>query len=178
MDDHHKAFPVLKTERLTLKQLCDNDKEAIFLLRSNEQVNKYIDRPQQQSVDEATAFINKINMAIEQNQSVYWAIFFQDKAELVGTICLWNFTDDHQTADLGYELIPTFQRLGIMNEAIIAVLQFAFEKIDLKTIVAYVHKDNNSSTKLLEKNGFKWEVDKIDEENLNNLIYSLRHEKK
>ena len=178
MNNEYKSFPILKTERLVLKQLCENDKAAIFLLRSDERVNKYIDRPQQQSIDEALAFINKINMAIEQNQSVYWAISLKNNAELIGTICLWNFSADHQTAELGYELSPTFQGQGIMNEAIEAVLKYAFEIIELESIVAYTHKDNSSSIKLLEKNGFKWEVDKIDEENSSNLIYSLRYEKK
>lgn len=178
MNNEYKSFPILKTERLVLKQLCENDKAAIFLLRSDERVNKYIDRPQQQSIDEALAFINKINMAIEQNQSVYWAISLKNNAELIGTICLWNFSANHLTAELGYELSPTFQGQGIMNEAIEAVLKYAFEIIELESIVAYTHKDNSSSIKLLEKNGFKWEVDKIDEENSSNLIYSSRYEKK
>ena len=171
-------FPILKTERLTLRQLLDNDNTAIFLLRSDERVNKYIDRPQQHTIDEALAFINKINMAIEQNQSVYWAISLKNIAELIGTICLWNFSANHLTAELGYELSPIFQGQGIMNEAIEAVLKYAFEIIELESIVACTHKDNSSSIKLLEKNGFKWEVDKIDEENSYNLFYSLRYEKK
>ena len=170
-------FPILKTERLVLRQLLNSDNTAIFLLRSDERVNQYIDRPQQHNIDEATAFINKINMGIEQNQSVYWAISLKNNAELIGAICLWNFSLNHLTAELGYELIPTFQGQGIMNEAINSVIQYAFEKIDLETIVAYTHKDNKSSIKLLEKNGFIWEADKIDEDNLSNLIYSLKHER-
>lgn len=167
------TFPILATQRLILRQLSDDDKVAIFLLRSDERVNKYVDRPLQHHIDEATAFINKINKSIEQSESVYWAISLQDNAELVGTICLWNFSADHQTAELGYELSPIFQGQGIMNEAIKAVLEYAFEIIELESIVAYPHKDNKSSIKLLENNGFVWEVDKIDEENSSHLIYSL-----
>ncbi len=167
-----KPFPILKTERLVLRQLSENDSTAIFLLRSDEEVNKFLDRPKAQSLDEAAAFINKINKAIERNESVYWAISLQNSAELIGSICLWNFSNDPLTAELGYELIPNFQGQGIMNEAIKAVLQYAFEIIELKTIVAYTYKDNKNSIKLLEKNGFKWEIDKIDEDRLNNLIYS------
>ena len=171
------SFPILKTQRLTLRQLVDNDNTAIFSLRSDDQINKYIGRPQQHIIDEASAFINKINRMIEQNQSVYWAISLNNNTELIGTICLWNFSEDHLTAELGYELIPRFQGQGIMNEAIHSVIEYAFEKIDLETIVAYPHKDNKSSIKLLEKNGFIWEADKIDEDNLSNLIYSLKRER-
>ena len=172
MKDKYKPFPILKTERLVLRQLTQHDKLAIFTLRSDAQVNKYLYRPQPHHVDEVIEFINKINKAIEQNKSFYWAISLKNSDELIGTICLWNFSDDHQTAELGYELMPNFQGQGIMNEAIKAVLQYAFEIIELKIIVACPHKDNKNSIKLLEKNGFKWENDKIDEDNLNNLIYS------
>ena len=167
-----KPFPILKTERLVLRQLTQYDKSAIFKLRSDARVNKYLDRSQPHHLDEVIAFINKINKGIERNESVYWAISLQNSDELIGTICLWNFSNDQLTAELGYELNPNFQRQGFMNEAIKHVIQYAFEIIGIKVIDAYTHKDNESSIKTLVKNGFTWQVDKIDEDNLNILIYS------
>ncbi len=167
-----KLFPIIQTERLLLRKLTELDKVAIFKLRSDARVNKYLDRPLPLNMDEATAFINKINNSIEQNDCFYWAISLQNNAELIGTICLWNFSDDQLNAELGYELSPNFHGQGIMNEAIKQVIQYAFEIIGLKLIDAYPHKDNESSIKLLKKNGFTWQADKIDEDNLNYIIYS------
>jgi len=35
-------FPILRTERLTLRQLEINDEQEIFTLRSDSEINKYL----------------------------------------------------------------------------------------------------------------------------------------
>ena len=52
-DRNFKPFPVLKTERLTLRKLASTDDNEIFALRSNENVNKYLDRKPSKSIDDA-----------------------------------------------------------------------------------------------------------------------------
>jgi ribosomal-protein-alanine N-acetyltransferase len=54
-------FPILKTERLTLRQLVINDEQEIFTLRSDSEINKYLDRQMSDTIDDARNFINKIN---------------------------------------------------------------------------------------------------------------------
>jgi ribosomal-protein-alanine N-acetyltransferase len=49
-------FPVIKTERLTLRQLSVNDDKEIFALRSDKQVNKYLDREPSNSIEDARKF--------------------------------------------------------------------------------------------------------------------------
>jgi ribosomal-protein-alanine N-acetyltransferase len=166
-------FPVLSTERLTLRQLTDADDLAIFALRSDDIVNRYIDRPKQTSIDEVKAFILKINNGIKQNKWIYWAICLKDKPNLIGTICLWNFSNDKTNAEIGYELNPEFQGQGLMNEALRSIINYGIQTIGLQKIDAYTHKENDSSTRLLVMNNFKLDRDRKDEENINNIIYSL-----
>ena len=120
-------FPVLRTERLKLRQLRSSDDNEIFALRSNEAVNKYLDRKPGKSIDDAKNFIQAINENIQRNDSVYWAITFNDTDKLIGTICLFNFCNDNSKAEIGYELLPDFQGKGIMQEAVSEVIHFAFQ---------------------------------------------------
>jgi ribosomal-protein-alanine N-acetyltransferase len=166
-------FPILKTERLTLRQLTETDVKAIYTLRSNESVNRYIKRSRQVTLDEAKTFINKINVGINQHSWIYWAICLKDTTDLVGTICLWNFSDDKTMAELGYELDPTYQGQGYLNEALKSVVLYAFVTIGLTSIEAYTHRENLSSTRLLEKNKFRLDPTKVDEGNTNNIVYRL-----
>jgi [ribosomal protein S5]-alanine N-acetyltransferase len=166
-------FPTLTTERLTLRQLTDEDDKEIFFLRSDKTVNQYITRPIPSGMDDARAFIQKINNAIAQNNSIYWAICLHDKPILVGTICLWNFSDDNSIAELGYELIPASQGQGIMNEALKRIIIYAFETLKIEKLEAFTHKDNISSTQLLVKNNFKREPGRVDEENIDIVVYFL-----
>ena len=101
-------FPVLKTERLTLRQLVSSDANEIFALRSNDNVNKYLDRKPAKSIDDAKTFIETINKNIQRNDSIYWAITLTGTNKLIGTICLFNLSDDNFKAEIGYELLTDF----------------------------------------------------------------------
>lgn len=147
-------FPVLKTERLTLRQLSVNDEQAIFILRSDAEINKYLDRKRAETHDDARLFIHTVNDYVQKNASLYWAITFKGKSELLGTICLYGFSDERVQCEIGYELLPEFQRQGIMQEAADAVVDYAFNTIGVKRLEAFFHRDNQRSAKLLEKLSF------------------------
>ena len=148
-------FPVLKTQRLTLRQLISSDDKEIFALRSNDNVNKYLDRKPCKSIDEAKDFIRAINENIQKNDSAYWAITLNGTDKLIGTICLFDFSSDILKAEIGYELLPAFQRKGIMQEATSKVIEYGMQHIGLHSIEAYTHAENQSSIRLLEKLHFK-----------------------
>ena len=144
-------FPILTTERLTLRQLLINDEQEIFTLRSDSEINKYLDRQISNTIDDARNFIDKIT----KNNSLYWAITLSDKNILVGTICLFGFSDENDKCEIGYELLTNFQGQGIMKEASEKVIDYAFNTIKVKKIEAFLHRDNQSSIKLLEKLSFR-----------------------
>jgi len=154
-------FPVLKTERLTLRQLSVNDDKEIFALRSDKQVNKYLDRDPCNTIEDARKFIHKIAEVVKQNEGIYWAITLTNNDKLVGTICLFNFSNENDQAEIGYELLPAFQGQGIMQEATSRVIAFGLDVLGLKTIEAYTHLENENSSNLLKKFNFK-KQEKID----------------
>ena len=147
-------FPELKTERLLLRQLKETDANAIFLIRSNEAVNKYIDRPKTSTIEEASLFIQKINDGFQQHNLLYWAICLKPSNTLIGTICLWNIETENQVAEIGYELNPAFWKSAFMQEAITKIIDFCFSKMNLSLIKAVTRKDNVDSIRLLQKNNF------------------------
>lgn len=176
-----KPFPILKSKRLVLRQLNEEDANEIFILRSDERVNKYIDRPATSSLDKVIEFINKINIGISKNEAIYWVITLNTNPEdkLVGTICLWNIDKENYTAEIGYELIPEFQGIGIMQEAVKEVIEFGFQNMHLEVIHAFTHPENEKSTKLLERFNFKRDIDlenkiRDKEETFTDIIYSLK----
>ena len=166
------SFPVLKTERLTLRKLSINDDIAIFALRSDKQVNKYLDRQPADTIEDARKFIDKITEVVRQNESLYWAITMGDDDKLIGTICLFNFQAGEQI-EIGYELLPAFQLQGIMQEALSKVIAYAFDVLKLKSIEAHTHLENKSSTKLLEKHHFRKQENINDDSNNIFVTYKL-----
>lgn len=149
------SFPILTTERLTLRQPVINDDQEIFTLRSDSEINKYLDRQISNTIDDARNFINKVNENSNKGESLYWAITLSDKNILVGTICLFGFSEENYKCEIGYELLTNFQGQGIMKEAVEKVIDYAFNTIKVQKIEAFFHRDNQSSVKLLEKFSFR-----------------------
>ncbi|MFT4801608.1 MAG: ribosomal-protein-alanine N-acetyltransferase [Flavobacteriaceae bacterium] len=168
------SFSTLTSERLILRNVLNSDALDILNLRSNELVTQYIDRPKMKSEKEALKFIFDRKKDNAENKLFYWGITLKSNKKLIGTICLWNISDDRKYAEIGYNLIPEYHHKGYMNEAIINVLEFGFKEINFKTIEAFTSFKNNSSIKLLEKNNFKLQKDRRDEGFPNNRIYTLK----
>lgn len=140
----------IDTERLHLRELQEKDAEQIFFLRSDPGILKYIDIQPATTVDDALAFIKKIL----DNAATYWCISLKGTDELIGTICIWNINAEHFRAEIGFAMHPAHQGRGLMAEAIEAVCNYAFTKMQLHSLEGRVHSENIASMKTMEKNGF------------------------
>ncbi len=147
-------FPILTTDRLTLRQLSIDDQQSIFALRSDAEINKYLGRQPSKTIEDAIGFINMINDNIKKNNSIYWAITLTQTKTFVGTICLFDFSSENKRCEIGYELMTKFQGRGIMKEATKKIIDYAFQVLKFQEIVAFTHNANHNSTKLLMKFNF------------------------
>lgn len=148
------TFPILTTERLTLRQLSPDDQQDIFALRSDPEINKFLNRPPCRTNEDAINFIKKVNDNIEKGGTYYWAITLTATKALAGTICLFDLSRENNSCETGYELLAKFQGRGIMKEAVQAVTDFVFLTLKLKKILAFTHTGNQHSTNLLLKFNF------------------------
>ena len=111
-------FPYLTTERLQLRPLSIDDAQEIYLLRSDEKHNEFIYRPRATSLDDAKAFINKIGKLLSEGISYFWVVSFKNGAELIGTLTLWNFDKERNTAEIGPVTITKIENKGRQNRRI------------------------------------------------------------
>lgn len=165
-------FPIIHTERLWLRELISEDAKAVFELRSNPEVKKYIQRNGPHSIEEGKNFIDRVRCDFELSKCVQWAICLEGSEVIIGSICLWNISLEASTAELGYELFPKFQRNGFMSEAAAVVTQFGFSSLGLKRQEAYTHFKNKSSIRMLTNLGFVLDPSRKDQDNPNNAVYT------
>lgn len=162
---------MLNTDRLILRIPTEKDGPEIFFLRSDPEVNKRVIRSQPKNLEEACSWIRARLEEIQQGKLYYWSITVKGNPKMIGSICLWNFSEDKKQAEVGYDLHPDFHRKGIMDEALKAVLSFGFGKLNLAQVEAYTQRDNEASKKLLLRNDFVLQEDRVDDGNPMNLIY-------
>ena len=142
---------LLITNRLHLRQLRESDNLQLAALRSDAQVNTYLERKSSCTIEEANAFIAARNSDIANGSAFYWAICLKNSPDLIGTICLFSFNNAQATAEIGYELLPDFQGQGFMHEALQAVIAFGYDALNLQKIVAYISANNQKSINAIQK---------------------------
>jgi ribosomal-protein-alanine N-acetyltransferase len=173
MDFNFTTFPILETERLTLRELNLNDAKVIFGLRTNKEVNEFIDRKRLNNLSESRAFVDLITNLAATNKGLFWVLESKNNQQLIGTIGLRNFEDEENYAEISYELDPSYHQRGFMSEAFEAILKFGFENLELKTIEAFTHQKNTASIALLKKQQFVLDPERRDEGFENNRSYRI-----
>jgi ribosomal-protein-alanine N-acetyltransferase len=147
-------FPLLETPRLKLRKLAETDVKEVFLLRSDMEVMKYIPRPLALSLQDALDHMEKLAQSLAANESINWAISRKGKDQLIGTIGLFNLQLENFRAEIGYMLLPAFQGMGLMDEALKAVVAYSFENLNFHSLEAVIDPLNTASERLLLQNNF------------------------
>lgn len=172
-------FPILKTERLLLRQVTADDVDTILALRSNDEVMKYIPRPYLKNREDAQELIAMFDDKIENGIGINWGITFLDEPEkIIGIIGHYRLKPEHYRAEVGYMIFPEYNGKGITSEALQKVVEYGFKEMKLHSIEAILDPENIASEKVLLKNGFVKEGHFIENEYydgrfLDSMLYSL-----
>ncbi|WP_439479817.1 GNAT family N-acetyltransferase [Chryseobacterium aquaticum] len=164
----------LETERLILKPINESHVEDILKIRSNEVLNRFVKRILPKNNYDALDFILTIKKRVQNNETFYFGITYKNQQNLLGTICLYRFSEDRTEAEVGYELLPDYHRKGIMSEALSALLNFGFNELNLQEILAFTNKFNENSKGLLLKHDFVLQEGRTDEGFPDNLVFSKK----
>ena len=63
-------FPVLKTSRLLLRQIVNEDANEMFALRSNPEIMQYIPREMPKTIDDAVKHIEYMQGLLENGECI------------------------------------------------------------------------------------------------------------
>lgn len=150
------TFPVLTTERLTLREFRRSDAADVLVFRGDPIVQKY-DDPAIYTVAEALTFIDEMHEAYLTQKGITWAVTLSDKDVVLGAFGLHHWNQYHRRAEVGYGIALAYWGQGIGSEALGAVVRFGFKQLDLNRIYARTIADNHESVRLLERFGFQRE---------------------
>jgi ribosomal-protein-alanine N-acetyltransferase len=156
------------TNRLSLSLLNENDADFILELFNTEGWIKFIGDRNIKTTEDSKIYIQKTagNLDI-----TYWVVKLKDKNVSIGLISFIkrNYLDHH---DIGFALLPDFSNKGFAFEATEAVLHDALKDPTHKTMLATTMTDNRNSINLIEKLGFQFNKEIINEQ-VKLLLYSI-----
>ena len=154
----------LQTNRLILRELTDEDFDALFEILSDSEVMKYYPKPFD---------ADRVNGWIKWNQENYknygfglWAVCLKDSGKLIGDcgITIQNI-DGELLPEIGYHIHKDFWRQGFATEAAATVRDWAFENTKYDYLYSYMKYSNVPSCKTSQKIGMKKLKEYPDEKN-------------
>jgi len=146
--------PTLHTDRLQLRPFSTTDADALYALHSNAHVLRYWDSPPWTEPERAERFIAACRQLADEGTGARLAIDRASDGAFLGWCGLTRWNPDYRSASLGYCLGEAAWGQGYATEAAYAVLQWAYDTLDLNRVQAEADTRNVASARVLEKLGF------------------------
>jgi ribosomal-protein-alanine N-acetyltransferase len=146
--------PTLRTARLLLRPFTPADTDAIYALQSNPRVLRYWDSPPWKERARADRFIAMCTQMEQEGSGVRLVIERAADGAFIGWCCLVKWDPGYRSAKIGYCLDEAAWGHGFATEAASALLQWAFDTLDLNRVQSETDTRNIASGRVLEKLGF------------------------
>jgi RimJ/RimL family protein N-acetyltransferase len=154
MDRMSLPTPTLHTDRLQVRPFTDADADALFALHSNTHVLRYWDAPPWDEPARAQRFLAACRQMAQDGSGARLAMDRASDGAFLGWCSLTGWNPDYRSASLGYCLSEAAWGHGYATEAARALLQWAFDTLDLNRVQAETDTRNRASARVLEKLGF------------------------
>lgn len=147
---------IIETDRLYLREIHVDITQDMFVLHSDEIVQRYTGEPTISTVEEMQEAILKRVGNYGKFGYGRWATFLKDEMKFVGWAGL-AYLPEFDEIDIGYRFLPQFWGKGIATEACTAILDYGFNTLQLERIVAIAMKENLASIRVMQKIGMQFE---------------------
>jgi len=147
-------FNELKTERLKLRRIREEDAETIFeLWCQDSDICKYMTWIPHSNISITKAFIGFCLKGPEFDHHT-WLIEEIETNNIVGC---FDATKNQHKVDVGYLIAKQYWGKGYMSEALSSFISKAFELNDVYRVSAVCDVENEASKKVMEKVGMTYE---------------------
>ena len=106
---------------------------------------------------EAEKYLQNIREGFERGNLFQWGVALKENDGVIGTCTLYAIDRQNRRCEIGYALNRQFWGRGLMNEAVSALIDYAFGEMKLNRLGADVDPRNSASIRALEKLGFQRE---------------------
>ncbi len=156
---------IVKTKRLRIEALKEENWKELLLLDENPQVMRFI---HQGGTRDATEVKTYVSRALEYETLTgvggYFTIWEEATDKFIGWVCLRPETESGLRYELGYRLLPEYWGKGIASEAALAMMRKGFLEWKVPEIFAIAYVENRGSVRVMEKVGLRFDAIQSDRE--------------
>lgn len=138
----------IEAKNIILRKFKKSDAPDLLEYASDPQTLEYLVWPGLKTIEEAKASIYNYYWS----RAGIYAIEFKENTKLIGCIDL-RLNIPNEKANLGYVLNRSYWGKGLMREALAAIIEICFGKLELNRAEAGHFAGNEASGKVMEKCG-------------------------
>ena len=145
---------MFETERLILRKMDERDAAAVFAMRNDADIMRFIREPQQRQ--ETDNWIKLISSRWQTEKIGLGAVIEKSSEKFIGWCGLWRLIETGET-EIGYAIDKNFWGRGYATEASARYLQYGFGELKLDKIVAVARSENAASLRVMERLGMTFD---------------------
>lgn len=147
---------IFETERLIMRPWAENDAESLYEYARDPAVGPIAGWPPHTSIENSLEVIRNVLSEPET-----YAVCLKDDNRAIGSIGLMfgsatNLNLPDKEAEIGYWIGVPFWGMGLIPEAVRALIRYAFVDLKLDTLWCGYFDGNEKSKRCMEKCGFKY----------------------
>jgi|SRR5688500_4960202 len=148
---------ILETDRLVLKEVSADDAAFVLDLLNQPSFKQYIGDRGVRTLEQAREYIDsRFTKSYRENGFGLYLIELKEAAVPIG-LCGFVSRETLPDPDVGFALLPQYEKQGYAFEASSAMMQYGREKLGLERVLAITTVDNISSGRLLGKIGLRFD---------------------
>lgn len=156
---------LIHTERLSLRPLVEADADDLFAIFGDPRVMRYWSTPVWSDREQALRMVAADRDALAGREDLRLGLVRRDLGRVVGTVSLFRIDAGNRRAEIGYALGAEHQGAGLMSEALVALVDLAFDHqtgaplddLRLHRLEADIDPRNAASAASLTRLGFQLE---------------------
>lgn len=154
----HKGTKTIETQRLILRKAAAEDAQAMFQnWASDPEVTRFLTWPTYTSLDSAHFILNFWCAEYEKPNFYQWMIVLKELGQPIGSISVVRQREDIGEAEIGYCIGRNWWHMGIVTEALSAVIAYLFEEVGMNRVAARHDSNNPNSGGVMKKCGMRYE---------------------
>lgn len=171
---------LIETKRLKLTGFSPQDMTFIFENLNKDEIKTLLGHHTDEDYQKEE-YKYKNGYASYNRSFILFLLSEKTTNKIIGRCGLHNWNKDHNRAEIGYNISDeNFKRKGLMSEAVNAIIDYGFNKLNLHRIEALVGSNNIPSLKIIENHFFTKEgllrkhyyvADKYEDSVLFSLLY-------
>ena len=145
------SAPIAVTNHLLIRRLTLADAEDMYAYASRQEVTQYLLWSPHPDREFTHQYLKYILSEYKKGNFYDYAIEYRGENRMIGTVGFTEIDRANHKCEIGYVINPDYRGKGIATEALWALIEYAFEKMDMERVEAHYMVGNDASLRVMEK---------------------------